>query len=118
MPQPPIDPLFTALPSSCFTRLDESPAESFDANPRSVTTIHDTSSAALTQLRREYFPAGGAVLDLMSSWISHLPHDVSYRRVVGLGLNAEELAANTRLDAWIVQNLNETPRLPFETGDF
>jgi len=118
MPQPPIDPPFTALPSSCFTRLDESPDESFYASPRFVTHIDDAAIAAVTQLYREYFPAGGAVLDLMSSWISHLPHDVSYRRVVGLGLNAEELAANTRLDAWIVQNLNETPRLPFETGDF
>ena len=30
----------------------------------------------------------------MSSWISHLPPEIAYRRVVGLGMNAEELAAN------------------------
>src|SRR5262245_18915075 len=106
------------LSPELFARLDESPDDLFYASPRFVTHIDDAAIAAVTQLYREYFPAGGAILDLMSSWISHLPHDVSYRRVVGLGLNAEELAANTRLDAWIVQNLNETPRLPFETGDF
>src|SRR5215510_3287679 len=118
MPQPPIDLPFSALPSSCFARLDEAADEIFYATPRFVTHIDDDAIAAVTQLYREYFPAGGAVLDLMSSWISHLPHDVSYRRVVGLGMNPDELAANPRLDAWIVQNLNETPRLPFDTGEF
>ncbi|PNX99578.1 hypothetical protein L195_g022845 [Trifolium pratense] len=30
----------------------------------------------------------------MSSWISHLPSDVKYKRVVGHGMNAQELAKN------------------------
>ena len=71
-----------------------------------------------TQLFRELFPPGGCILDLMSTAVSHLPPEVSYERVVGLGLNLEELAANPRLDAFVIQNLNVEPRLPFDSGEF
>jgi SAM-dependent methyltransferase len=63
-------------------------------------------------------PAGGAVLDLMSSWVSHLPREVAYRRVAGLGMNAEELAANPRLTEWCVQDLNADPRLAYGDAEF
>jgi hypothetical protein len=33
----------------------------------------------------------------MSSWVSHLPADVAFARVAGLGMNRDELAANPRL---------------------
>jgi SAM-dependent methyltransferase len=72
----------------------------------------------VTQLFRELFPPGGCILDLMSTAVSHLPPEVSYARVVGLGLNLEELAANPRLDAFVIQNLNVEPRLPFDSGEF
>jgi SAM-dependent methyltransferase len=52
------------------------------------------------------------VLDLMSSWVSHLPADVSYEEVIGHGLNAQELAANPRLNRHWVQDLNRDQRLP------
>jgi hypothetical protein len=74
--------------------------------PRFVTHIDAGAVEAVTALYREYLPAGGAVLDLMSSWVSHLPDDVAYGRVVGVGMNAEELAANPRLAEWRVQDLN------------
>ena len=83
-----------------------------------MTHLDDGAIAAGTQLYREYFPPGGAVLDLMSSWVSHLPPEVAYRRVVGLGMNARELAANPRLADFVVQNLNAEPRLPFGDGEF
>lgn len=57
----------------------------------------------MTGLYREVLPPGGAVLDLMSSWVSHLPPEVAYREVVGFGMNAEELAANPRLTRRLVQ---------------
>ena len=101
-----------------FEREDESPDALFYAAPRFVTHIDDEAIAAVTELYREYFPAGGAILDLMSSWVSHLPPEVEYRRVVGLGMNADELAANPRLHAWTVQDLNQDPRLPFADGEF
>lgn len=106
------------LPPDAFRRLDETPDPAFYATPRFVTHIDDGAIAAVTQLYREHLPAGGAVLDLMSSWVSHLPPDIPYRRVIGLGMNPDELAANPRLDAWVVHDLNAEPRLPFADGEF
>ena len=54
----------------------------------------------------------------MSSWISHLPPEVEYRRVIGLGINEVELRRNERLDSFVIQNFNADPRLPFGTGEF
>jgi SAM-dependent methyltransferase len=54
----------------------------------------------------------------MSSWVSHLPPEVEYGRVVGIGMNAQELAENPFLDEWYVQNLNLDPHLPFGDGEF
>jgi ubiquinone/menaquinone biosynthesis C-methylase UbiE len=80
--------------------------------------IDDRAIAAVTQLYRELFPPGGKILDLMSSWVSHLPEEVRYERVVGLGMNEEELRRNPRLDDYVVQNLNRDPKLPFTDAGF
>ena len=101
-----------------FRREDETPDERFYAEPRLVTHIDEAAIAAVTQLYREYLPADAAVLDLMSSWVSHLPAEVAYSRVVGLGMNHAELAANPRLDGLVVHDLNRTPRLPFADAEF
>lgn len=69
--------------------------------------MDDQFLGTLTQLYRERIRPGGEVLDLMSSWVSHLPPEISYKRVVGHGMNAAELAKNPRLDAFFVKNLNE-----------
>jgi SAM-dependent methyltransferase len=101
-----------------FWRQDESSDEQFYSVPRLVTHIDDRAIAAVTQLYREYFPENGSVLDLMSSWISHLPPDVEYEHVVGLGMNETELRRNSRLDEYVIQNLNENPDLPFGDAEF
>ena len=106
------------FPPAAFGRYDESSDTLFYLQPRFVTHIDEPAIAAVTQLYRELFPPGGAILDLMSSWVSHLPADISYSRVVGLGLNRAELAANPRLDAHVVQDLNDMPVLPFADGEF
>jgi SAM-dependent methyltransferase len=106
------------LPREAFSRYDETPDEDFYRTPRLVTHIDDRAIAAVTQLYRELFPPDGEMLDLMSSWVSHLPPEVEYRRVVGLGMNEVELRRNERLDAYLVQNLNTNPRLPFGDGEF
>ncbi len=103
---------------NAFGRYDESSDDAFYEQPRLVTHIDDGAIAAVTQLYREYFPADGVILDLMSSWVSHLPPDVEYRRVVGLGMNAEELAENPRLHLRVMQDLNHEPTLPFPDGEF
>ncbi len=108
----------TRFPNNAFRRQDETPDELFYRQPRFVTHIDDAAIAAVTQLYREFFPPGGALLDLMSSWVSHLPPEVSYRRVVGLGLNRAELMRNPRLETFVVQNLNTTSQLPFADNEF
>jgi SAM-dependent methyltransferase len=101
-----------------FARLDEADDAEFYVPPRLVAHLDDPGIAALTDFYRGFVSAGGDVLDLMSSWISHLPDDVAYGSVAGLGMNRQELDANPRLDARIVHNLNDTPRLPFDDAAF
>ena len=106
------------LPREAFRRYDETPDEDFYRTPRLVTHIDDRAIAAVTQLYRELFPPGGEILDLMSSWVSHLPPEIEYKRVVSLGMNEVELRRNPRLDEYVVQNLNRTSELPFGDGVF
>ena len=105
-------------PGEAFRRHDESPDEEFYRAPRLVTHIDDRAIAAVTQLYRENFPADGVILDLMSSWVSHLPPEAEYRRVIGVGMNEEELKRNPRLDGRLVRNLNREPLLPFDDAEF
>jgi SAM-dependent methyltransferase len=55
---------------------------------------------------------------MMSSWVSHLPPEMKFEWVQGHGMNAEELAKNSRLDGYFVQNLNENPKFPLEDQSF
>ena len=104
--------------SDFFRRQDESNDLRFYDFPRFVNHIDDAAIAAATELYREFFPANGAILDLMSSWVSHLPEEIDYRRVAATGMNADELAANPRLTEYVVQNLSENQILPFGDGEF
>jgi hypothetical protein len=113
-----VEDAFPELPKGAFTRQDNGDDLAFYAPPRLVTHIDAGATAALTQFYRTTLPAGGRVLDLMSSWVSHLPDDRVYAEVVGHGMNAEELAANPRLDRWFVQDLNRDVVLPFDDQYF
>jgi SAM-dependent methyltransferase len=106
------------FPAGAFRRYDETPDERFYRSPRLVTHIDDRAIAAVTQLYREHFSPDEAILDLMSSWVSHLPAEVTYGLVVGLGMNEVELKENPRLDEYVVQDLNADPTLPFADGEF
>ena len=100
------------LPPGAFALLDDSEDELFYEPPRLVYHIDEHAVAALTEFYRRVLPPGGVLLDLMSSWVSHLPPETDYAEVIGHGMNAEELAANPRLSRWFVQNLNRNPALP------
>ena len=100
------------LPPGAFNRLDEEDDAAFYEEPRLVYHIDDHAVAALTGFYRALLPAGGVLLDLMSSWVSHLPREIEYAEVIGHGMNREELAANPRLSRWFVRNLNRDPALP------
>lgn len=112
---PPGDGLF---PPDAYEREDESADAGFYGAPRKVVHIDDGAIAALGRLYAAVLPASGRLLDLMSSWRSHLPGVVRAREVVGLGMNAEEMADNPQLTAAVVHDLNRDPRLPFDDAEF
>jgi SAM-dependent methyltransferase len=80
-----------------------------------VTHIDEAAIARLTAHYAQVLQADWSVLDLMSSWVSHLPADLALRDVIGHGMNASELAANPRLTRRFVQDLNRDTTLPLES---
>jgi SAM-dependent methyltransferase len=101
-----------------FQRQDESDDTFFYQEARLVTHIDDAAIGALTAFYGTLIPEKAAVLDLMSSWVSHLLPERSYGGVTGLGMNAKELDANPLLTNRVVQDLNRDPALPFHTDTF
>ena len=106
----------TVLPNTTVTPVDEFP--DLFGGPAAAMHIDGAAIAVITDLYREILPIGGAILDLMSGWVSHLPPEIAYSRVVGIGLNPCELAENPFLDEWRVQDLNRNPHLPFADHEF
>ena len=108
----------THLQPEFFRRLDDSDDELFYLAPRFVVHIDAAAIAALGEIYSSRLPRGGAILDLMSSWRSHLPPELRPVRVVGLGLNRPEMEDNPALGEIVTHNLNRTAQLPFEDATF
>lgn len=104
--------LLPELPPNAFQKEDGSDDAEFYAPARLVSHIDGAATKALTAYYRATLPAGGVLLDLMSSWVSHLPPEMDFSEVIGQGMNAEELRANSRLSRSFMLNLNRTPVLP------
>jgi SAM-dependent methyltransferase len=110
-----------SYPSSYFQRIDPTDDALFYDLPRKVVHIDDGAIAALGEIYAELLPRSGALLDLMSSWRSHLPPALTESpniEVVGLGMNAEEMDDNPQLTRFVLHDLNRDPVLPFEDGTF
>lgn len=104
-----------------LSRYDESPDTVFYSSPRFVTHIDDAAIRALTKFYEANLPPatpGTAVLDMCSSWISHYPKNYKQDRIVGMGLNGDELARNAVLTEQIVQDMNVNTQLPFADNTF
>ncbi len=108
----------SGLPPEYFERYDESDDRLFYLYPRLTAHIDELARCAVTQLIREELPHGGCLLDLMSSYVSHLPTDIPLTRVVGLGLNEDEMRLNPQLHEYVVHDLNDNPQLPFADATF
>ncbi|MEO0867984.1 MAG: methyltransferase domain-containing protein [Cyanobacteria bacterium J06642_11] len=106
------------LAASQRQKLDEANDSVFYSAPRFVTHVDERFIQQLTELYEERLQPNSRILDMMSSWVSHLPSDMDFERVDGHGMNEEELAKNPRLDSYFVQNLNENQTLPFEDKTF
>ncbi len=103
---------------AAFNREDETPDPEFYGKPRLVTHIDDRAIEEITAIYGRFLKPGMDVLDLMSSWRSHLPETPAPGSVTGLGMNAEEMADNPQLTDHAVHDLNADPRLPFNDGAF
>jgi SAM-dependent methyltransferase len=99
-----------------FARLDASDDASFYATERKVVHLEPGAIAALRAFYASILAPGAAVLDLMSSWRSHLPDGLGV--VMGLGMSAAEMADNPQLSSFVVHDLNREPRLPFNDASF
>ena len=101
-----------------FAKEDTSDDSLFYEIPRLVTHIDDNACMVLKGFYRSLLKDGDLVLDLMSSWVSHLPEDIKYSKVSAQGMNKVELEANPQLTDFIVQNLNTNQILPYQDEEF
>jgi SAM-dependent methyltransferase len=101
-----------------FHREDGGDDTGFFTQPRLVSHVDTRAQAAIAALYSLLLKPGTAVLDLMSSWQSHLPHGLDLSSLVGLGMNADELNHNPRLTSHLVHDLNKESGLPFTNGQF
>ena len=99
------------------SKLDDTNDLNFYDVPRLVTHVDDSFIDRLTNLYQSELKPNTRILDLMSSWVSHLP-EMQFAHVEGHGMNAEELSKNPRLNHYFIQNLNQNPKLPLEDEDF
>jgi len=101
-----------------FHRADESPDHRFYEQPRLVQHIDDTAIDMISKLYGRLVPPDGNVLDLMGSWISHLPEELPLRSLTGLGMNQKELETNRQLTDYVIHDLNANPQIPFDDHAF
>lgn len=99
-------------------KLDESDDALFYSFPRFVTHVDEGFIQQLTDLYRQRLQPHTRIFDMMSSWVSHLPDEITFEHVEGHGMNEEELAKNPRLDHYFVQNLNQNQMLPLPDQSF
>jgi len=101
-----------------FARGDALPDDEFYIKPRLVDHLDRSCSIQIGELYKQLLPHDGRILDLMSSWVSHLPAEFSSAGVTGLGMNQHELEQNPMLTETLVHDLNQKPQLPFENETF
>ena len=106
------------FPPEFFRREDETNDAEFYTMPRLVVHIDDGAIFAVGRLFQQLIPENAAVLDLMSSWRTHWPEAHPRQRIIGLGMNATELADNPQLNDYVLKDINADPALPFADGSF
>ena len=118
MQAPPADGVVDFFDPEGFRRDDDRPDHLFYEQPRLVQHLDSTCRAEIERQYGRLIAPGAQVLDLMGSWTSHLPAELSLGGLTVLGLNGEELRANPRATATVVHDLNREPVLPFADGSF
>jgi SAM-dependent methyltransferase len=101
-----------------FVRLDSRADSAFYTMTRLLPHIDRIASTQLANIYQRFLQPGMQVLDLMSSWQSHLPEAVTDLAVTGVGMNQEELQRNPRLNQHVIHDLNTQTELPIEADQF
>ena len=102
-----------------FSRMDESDDSIFYATDRFVQHVDSLALATVERIIGELvIEDNPVILDLMAGWDSHIPPTIQAERVVGLGLNHNELSRNENLTDSVCYDLNKNPYLPFPDNTF
>ncbi len=101
-----------------FSRPDEEDDAEFYTAPRLVTHIDDRAISVIGELYGRLLREDMKVLDLMSSWKSHIPESLRLDDLIGLGLNEQEMSQNPALSEYVIHDLNKNPMLPFGGEEF
>tara|TARA_S200000501_G_scaffold341764_1_gene351377 strand:+ start:418 stop:1068 length:651 start_codon:yes stop_codon:yes gene_type:complete len=101
-------------------KIDESNDEDFYSDPKFVYHLDANFRNYLSSVYKNEIKNNSTVLDLMSSWDSYLPSEKIYKKVIGHGLNKDELERNKTLNTFWIQNFNVSQKIPLEseTVDF
>jgi len=96
-------------------KLDESNDEEFYSDPKFVYHLDVNFRQNLSDLYEREIDNNSTVLDLMSSWDSYLPEEKKYKKVIGHGLNKQELEKNKIFNTYWIQNFNSNQVIPLAT---
>tara|TARA_Y100000589_G_scaffold320655_1_gene350835 strand:+ start:2754 stop:3392 length:639 start_codon:yes stop_codon:yes gene_type:complete len=95
-------------------KLDETDDSQFYAEPRFVYHLDSNFRKSLTQIYQDEIETNSVILDLMSSWDSYLPSGNKYKKIIGHGLNKQELKRNKAFESYWIQNFNLNQEIPLE----
>ncbi|CAM9425922.1 unnamed protein product [Pylaiella littoralis] len=101
-----------------FNRPDETDDEKAFKAARKAPCLEGAARDSLIEHYARFLTAGADILEIGASVDSYLPEDMSFSKVVGMGMNEEEMKSNPRLTETIVQNLNSKSELPFPDDAF
>jgi SAM-dependent methyltransferase len=99
-------------------RLDDNDDALHYQNANLEDTLDQVSGRQLARLYARLLKPGDHVLDMMCGAQSYLPGGIDNLHVTGMGLNEEELKANSQLAELVIHNVNKTPVLPFNDDTF
>ena len=95
-------------------KLDENDDAEFYSDPKFVYHLDANFRQYLSSVYKNEIKDYSTVLDLMSSWDSYLPKDKKYKKIIGHGLNKQELEKNKVFDSFWIQNFNLSQEIPLE----
>ncbi len=111
--------LESLISEDAFSRSDETDDREFYSRDRFVSHLDSLALATVEKIIGDLVvEKQPIILDLMSGWDSHLPEGFQPARLVGLGLNENELQMNKALTEYRLHDLNRDPILPFPDQTF